>query len=102
VDPESRVDELRRLIAYHNERYHALDDPEISDAAYDALTRELRELEAEHPELRAPDSPTQTVGAAPSPLFAEVRHRVPMMSLDNVFGFDELVAWGKRMERYIS
>ncbi len=101
-EQRQRIDELRRLIAYHNERYHALDDPEISDAAYDALTRELRELEAAHPELGAPDSPTQTVGAAPSALFAEVRHRVPMMSLDNVFGFDELVAWGKRMERYIS
>ena len=102
MEAAQRIDELRRLIAYHNERYHALDDPEISDAAYDALTRELRELEAAHPDLRVPDSPTQTVGAAPSALFAEVRHRVPMMSLDNVFGFDELVAWGKRMERYIS
>jgi DNA ligase (NAD+) len=98
----SRADELRRLIEYHNYRYHQLDDPEISDAEYDALMRELRGLEESHPELRTPDSPTQKVGAAPSATFAEVRHRVPMMSLDNAFTFEELQAWGKRMERYIS
>ncbi|HVF13932.1 MAG TPA: NAD-dependent DNA ligase LigA, partial [Acidimicrobiales bacterium] len=101
-DAAARATELRGLVEYHNERYHALDDPEISDAEYDALVRELRQLEADHPELAIPDSPTQKVGAAPSSLFTPVRHLVPMMSLDNAFGFDELVAWGKRMERYIS
>ncbi|MEA2685331.1 MAG: ligase, partial [Actinomycetota bacterium] len=101
-DLAARAPELRGLIEYHNQRYHALDDPEISDAEYDALVRELRALEAEHPELATPDSPTQKVGAAPSSLFTPVRHQLPMMSLDNAFGFDELVAWGKRMERYIS
>jgi DNA ligase (NAD+) len=101
-DATTRAAELRGLIEYHNQRYHQLDDPEISDAEYDALTRELRALEEANPELRTPDSPTQKVGSAPSTTFAEVRHRVPMMSLDNAFSFEELVAWGKRMERYIS
>jgi DNA ligase (NAD+) len=98
----ARAAKLRALIEYHNERYYLLDDPEISDAEFDGLMRELRELEQAHPELATPDSPTQKVSGRPSSLFAEVRHRTPMMSLDNAFGFDELVAWGKRMERYIS
>jgi DNA ligase (NAD+) len=102
VDPESRVEELRRQVDYHTERYYLLDDPEISDAEFDALVRELRALEEAHPELRSEESPTQKVGGRTSAAFAEVRHRVPMMSLDNAFSFDELVAWGKRMERYIS
>src|SRR5438552_1142354 len=68
-----------------------------------ALVRELRALEEAHPELVSPDSPTQSVGAAPdTSTFEPVRHRVPMMSLENAFSFDELLAWGKRMERYIS
>ena len=87
---------------HHTERYYLLDDPEISDAEFDALGRELRTLEEANPELQAPDSPTQKVGGRASTAFAEVRHRLPMMSLDNAFSFDELVAWGKRMERYIS
>ena len=95
----ARVDELRVQIRYHNERYHVLDEPEVSDAEYDALTRELRALEEEFPELVTPDSPTQQVGGAPSATFAAVTHRVPMMSLDNAFSFDELVAWGTRAER---
>ncbi|HEX2046289.1 MAG TPA: NAD-dependent DNA ligase LigA [Acidimicrobiales bacterium] len=102
MDVASRVEELRKLVEHHTERYYVLDDPEISDAEFDALVRELRELEEAHPELRTPDSPTQRVGGRASSAFAEVRHRVPMMSLDNAFSFDELVAWGKRMERYIS
>jgi DNA ligase (NAD+) len=102
MGPASRVEELRALIEYHNERYYLLDEPEISDAEFDALSRELRALEEAHPELRTADSPTQRVGGRASSAFAQVRHRVPMMSLDNAFGFDELVAWGKRMERYIS
>jgi DNA ligase (NAD+) len=101
-NPAERADELREQIEYHNVRYHQLDEPEISDADFDALVRELREIEELHPDLRTPDSPTQKVGAAPSLLFAPVRHQVPMMSLDNAFSFDELVAWGKRMERFIS
>ncbi|MDP1807218.1 MAG: NAD-dependent DNA ligase LigA, partial [Acidimicrobiales bacterium] len=102
MEAASRVEELRRLVEHHTERYYLLDDPEISDAEFDALVRELRALEEAHPELRSEESPTQKVGGRASTAFAEVRHRVPMMSLDNAFSFDELVAWGKRMERYIS
>ncbi|MDQ3896937.1 MAG: NAD-dependent DNA ligase LigA, partial [Actinomycetota bacterium] len=101
MDVERRAAELRRLVEYHSERYYLLDDPEISDAEFDALVRELRALEQAHPELATPDSPTQRVGGRASSAFAEVRHRMPMMSLDNAFSFEELVAWGKRMERYI-
>jgi DNA ligase (NAD+) len=101
-NPAQRADELRELIAHHNLRYHQLDDPEISDAEFDALVRELRAVEEAHPELETPASPTQQVGAAPSVQFAPVRHRLPMMSLDNAFSFEELLAWGKRMERFIS
>jgi DNA ligase (NAD+) len=95
----ARVDALRRRIVHHNELYHVLDAPEIPDAEYDRLVVELRQLEERHPELATPDSPTQTVGAAPSGLFSEVRHRVPMMSLDNAFDEDELRGWGERLHR---
>jgi DNA ligase (NAD+) len=96
---DQRAAELRTQIAEHNRRYHVDDDPTISDAEYDALVRELRALEAEFPELVTPDSPTQLVGAPVSTQFSEVRHRLPMMSLDNAFSFDELLEWGKRLER---
>src|ERR1700722_5989582 len=86
----ARASELRELITYHNERYHTLDAPEIPDAEFDLLVRELRDLEASHPALATPDSPTQTVGGAPLGLFQEVRHRVPMMSLDNAFAEEDL------------
>ncbi len=91
-----RVDELRAQIAHHNGRYHELDEPEIPDAEYDALVRELRAIEEQHPELVTPDSPTQTgrrraVRARSPP----VEHRVPMMSLDNAFSFDELRGVGR-------
>jgi DNA ligase (NAD+) len=97
--PAARAAELRELITYHNERYHTLDAPEIPDAEYDLLVRELRELEASHPSLATADSPTQTVGGAPLGLFQEVRHRVPMMSLDNAFSEDDLRAWAERLRR---
>jgi DNA ligase (NAD+) len=94
-----RVEELREQLNHHNYRYHVLDDPEISDAEYDELMRELRSHEERFPELVTPDSPTQRVGASPGDLFAPVRHRARMMSLDNVFSQEELDAWGKRVER---
>jgi DNA ligase (NAD+) len=94
-----RIAELRQQIEYHNRRYHDLDDPEISDADYDALMRELTALEAAHPELADPQSPTQRVGGSLSSQFAEVVHRTPMTSLDNAFSLDELSAWGKRLDR---
>src|SRR2546421_12963862 len=94
-----RVEELRDQINYHNYRYHVLDQPEVSDFDYDQLINELKELEDEFPELITPDSPTQRVGATPDDLFAPVKHRVRMMSLDNVFSQEELEAWGRRGER---
>jgi DNA ligase (NAD+) len=102
ASPAQRADELRAQIEHHNRLYHEQDAPEISDADYDALVVELRALEEQYPELLTPDSPTQKVGSAPSSQFAPVEHKVPMMSLDNAFSFEELAAWGKRMERYIS
>ncbi len=98
-DAAGRVDALRAEIAHHNERYHTLDDPEISDADYDALVRELRQLEADHPELVDESSPTQQVGGAISATFAPVTHRVPMMSLDNAMDAAELRAWADRVSK---
>ena len=95
----ARAAELRQQITHANELYHQLDAPEIPDAEYDLLVVELRQIEADHPELATPDSPTQAVGAAPSGLFQEVRHRVPMMSLDNAFSEEDLRAWAARLTR---
>jgi DNA ligase (NAD+) len=92
---------LRAHIAHHNERYHAQDDPEISDADYDTLTRELRALEAEFPELASETSPTQQVGAAAAAQFSPVEHLQPMMSLDNAFGWDELQQWNARNRKML-
>ncbi|MEA2565433.1 MAG: ligase, partial [Actinomycetota bacterium] len=100
-DPVDRLRGLRGAIEHHSYRYYVLDDPEVSDAEYDALMRELTSLEAEHPELVTPDSPTQRVGSSPSSLFAAVAHPSPMWSLDNAFDFEELVAWGKRVEKVL-
>lgn len=92
--------QLREIIEYHNHRYYVLDEPEIADADFDQLMRDLETLEEKYPEIRTPDSPTQQVGGAPSASFSAVRHRVPMMSLDNAFDEGELLAWGKRLTRY--
>lgn len=98
-DPGSRAAELRELIGYHNERYYLDDAPEVADAEYDALVRELRSIEAAHPELAAA-SPTSKVGTATgATTFAAVTHRVPMTSLDNAMSGDELAAWGERVLR---
>ena len=99
TDLAARAEELRGLITHHNEMYHVLDSPEIPDAEYDLLVGELRQIETDHPSLATEDSPTMTVGAAPSGLFQEVRHRLPMMSLDNAFDEGELRAWGERLRR---
>ena len=92
-----RIDSLRDEIRYHNHRYHTLDDIEIPDAEYDRLMRELQQLEADHPELVTPDSPTQRVGAEPSDALTTVEHRLPMLSLDNVFAAEELREVHKRV-----
>ncbi len=96
---QRRVEELRDVINAHDYRYYVLDSPEVTDAEYDALMRELRQLEAEFPELILPESPTQRVGGRPTELFAPVQHRLPMRSLDNAFSAEELAAWAARVER---
>ncbi len=96
-----RVEELRSLIAYHEHRYFELDAPEISDGAFDQLMKELRDLEAQHPELIAPDSPTQRVGGAPVETFGIVQHPVPLLSLANAFDEAGLRAWHKRASNII-
>jgi DNA ligase (NAD+) len=101
ADAKLRVEELRSEIEHHRYRYHVLDDPEVADAEYDDLMRELRGLEDRFPELQTPDSPTQTVGGAPAALFAPVTHRAPMLSLDNAFSDEELDAWYQRVERAV-
>ncbi|MDH3714918.1 MAG: NAD-dependent DNA ligase LigA [Gammaproteobacteria bacterium] len=92
-----RVAELRELVEYHNQRYYVLDDPEISDAEYDALFRELQTLEERYAALRSSDSPTQRVGGEPAAGFEQVRHEAPMLSLANAFSDDELADFDKRI-----
>lgn len=98
-DVESRIDELRVLVGFHFDRYHAEDDPQIPDADYDALVVELRTLEAEYPNLATDDSPALLVGSAGRSTFDEVIHRVPLRSLDNAFDVGELRAWSERVHR---
>lgn len=99
LEPAQRVEELRAEITEHNRRYYELDEPAVGDAEYDDLVRELQAIEEAHPDLLTPDSPTQRVSGAPAPLFSAVAHRIPMMSLDNVFLAGDLAAWGDRLER---
>ena len=101
VEAKTKIEKLRRQVEYHNYRYHVLDSPQIADAQYDALWRQLQELERAHPELVTPDSPTQRVGAPPVAEFGEVKHRVPMLSLDNAFVSEELRAWHKRIAKLL-
>ena len=96
-EAKKRIDELREQINYHNHRYYVLDSPEISDAEYDKLMRELQRLEEEFPQFLTPDSPTQRVGAAPVEAFGVVAHQIPMLSLGKAFSHEELLAWHKRV-----
>ena len=98
---ERQIDALRRAIERHNYDYFVLDNPSATDAEYDALMNQLRALEADHPELISPESPTQRVGAAPSGRFATVQHPFPMLSLSNVYDRDELDAWSLRLKRIL-
>src|SRR5580704_9314160 len=98
---EERVLALRKELDYHSRQYHVLDAPEITDAEYDRLFRELVDLEAEHPELLTPDSPTQRVGGDPAANFTKVRHNRAMLSLNNAFSPDEVRDFGVRVERAI-
>jgi DNA ligase (NAD+) len=102
VDASTRAEELRARLRHHGHRYYVLDDPEIGDDAYDALLDELRAIEAEHPELRTPDSPTQRVGGAPVAGLAKVPHLAPMLSLANARTEEELRAWVARMRNHLA
>ncbi len=101
-DPAHRIAELRRELEFHAHRYYALDDPEIGDDEYDALLDELRALEAAHPELLSPDSPTQRVGAEPVSRLEKVAHLEPMLSLGNARSEEELRAWVERMRNHLA
>lgn len=95
---QDQLTELRTTLRHHEYLYHVMDAPEIPDAEYDRLMRELRALEEQHPDLITPDSPTQRVGAAPLTVFEQVRHEVPMLSLDNVFDDASYLAFNKRVQ----
>ncbi len=98
----ARVKELRRTLAHHSHRYYVLDDPEIGDDQYDGLLDELREIEARHPQLLTPDSPTQRVGGEPVGRLEKVRHLEPMLSLSNARSAEELRAWVQRMRTHLA
>ena len=98
---QNRIEELRQQINEHNYRYYIMDSPLVSDSQYDLLMRELMELEEQHPELVAPDSPTQRVGAAPTAAFESYTHRQPMLSLVNAFSIEELQAFDRRIKRLL-
>ncbi len=95
---EQQLTDLRTALRHHEYLYHVMDAPEVPDAEYDRLMRELRALEEAHPELVTPDSPTQRVGASPLTAFSQVRHEVPMLSLDNVFDEESFLAFNKRVQ----
>src|SRR5258707_15671911 len=93
---KKEIEELREKLGYHEYRYYVLDDPEISDAAYDRMMNRLKELEAAHPELVTPDSLTVRVGGAAREGFTKVQHASPMLSLDNAFSYAALREWHRR------
>ncbi|HWK50931.1 MAG TPA: NAD-dependent DNA ligase LigA, partial [Steroidobacter sp.] len=95
--PAARAEDLRRQLEHHNYRYYVLDDPEVSDAEYDRLLNELKQIEAENPDLITPDSPTQRVGATPVSELQEAVHTTPMLSLDNAFTDEDLINFDRRV-----
>ncbi len=101
LDPQiiQQVDDLRKALHRHNYRYYVLDDPEISDAEYDRMMQALKQLEAEHPQLASPDSPTARVGAPPLEKFETLAHTIPMLSLDNGFNDEDILEFDKRVRR---
>jgi len=102
MDVAARAAELRQILEHHNYRYYVLDAPEVNDSEYDRLFRELQDLEKEHPDLATPDSPTQRVGGLPVSGFKPHQHRMPMLSLDNAFGEDELRVFDDRVRKGLS
>ncbi|MFC1988054.1 NAD-dependent DNA ligase LigA [Chloroflexota bacterium] len=101
AEAKEKIKHLKAQINHHNYRYYVLDSPEISDAEYDELMRELKQLEEKHPELLTPDSPTQRVGAASVEALGVVEHRYPLLSLGNAFSDDELLSWYNRVSRLL-
>jgi len=101
MDKVSEIEKLREEIRYHNHRYYSLDDPEISDAGYDRVFRRLLALEQQHPELVTPESPTQKVGARPQKAFSEVKHSLPMLSLENSVSDQDLRDFDTRVKRFL-
>src|SRR3990167_3160690 len=99
---ENKVNKLRQQINEHNYRYYVLDDPRVSDAEYDRLFRELQQLEHDYPQSITPDSPTQRIGAAPLKAFAKVQHEIPMLSLDNAFTEEDVIAFDERVRERLS
>ncbi len=97
----AEAERLREQINHHNYSYYALDAPEVTDAEYDVLMRQLEALEKAHPELLTPDSPTQRVGVAPSEKFAAVIHRQPMLSLANAMNAEEMLEFDRRIKRFL-
>ncbi len=100
-DVQKRAEKLRELVEYHRALYHTHDKPEISDTAYDSLVKELEDIEAAHPELRTPDSPTQRVGGAPLPEFVKVEHKVPQWSFNDAFKEEDMRDFDERVRRFI-
>ena len=92
-DPQTRLEELRTEIRYHNHRYYIVNEPVVSDSEYDRLMRELREIEAEHPEWITTVSPSQRAGAPPTDRFTKLQHPAPILSLGNAFDEDDVRAW---------
>ena len=99
---KKKIGQLRAVINHHNYRYYVLDSPEISDAEYDELMRELKQLEEQYPQFLTPDSPTQRVGAAPVESFGVVEHPQPLLSLGNAFSKEELFAWYTRTAKLVT
>ena len=97
-EAQQKITELSEILRYHNKRYYVDDSPEIEDFEYDAMMRQLEELEAQFPQFKAPDSPTQMVGGAALKLFSPVEHTVKMESLQDVFSFDELRDFSEKID----
>lgn len=98
LELQSKLDELKNQLNYHNYRYYVLDDPTVPDIEYDRLFQQLKDLESKYPELVTPDSPTQRVGEAPLSAFSQVAHEVPMLSLDNAFSDEDLESFNRRLQ----
>ena len=102
MDPKEEIEKLRELIKYHDYRYYVLDSPEISDEEYDKLFKRLKELEEKYPQFITPDSPTQRVGGKPLEKFGPIKHKSPMLSLDNVFEEEEMQEFDAKIKRFLN